>query len=485
MGDPHLDQFPVLADHVRLQPLTDYVKVVQVRSGETLHLSRREAVCLELARGDSSFREIAYLVGAVYRLSEPEATQLVESALELFGGSLTWRDDPTGPSTVSDPLRLFERDPDLLPPAPYRQERPSQLVLSVTAACNYRCGHCCNRSGVPIPEELRTQQWRHVIREAGELGLVSVTFSGGEPLTRPDVPELVAEAAAAGIYPILSTNASFIDSTTARDLAAAGLRFAHVSYSAATRESYDRVTGRRGWYDRALTGIRHLVEQEIYVRLKTVLLKTNIREVPDILDLARDAGVDEVHLAPYRFTHLAPAGSSLLLDSDDVESVVCSVNEWRRRTGSTLVVRSPIPEEERLAWDSPTDIVRCGGVKQELTVLPDGRITICEVLKDRDEFMLGHALHDGLRAVWQSSRPEQVIATAAKRASGPCASCKHLQNCGTGCFSLSLACGGDASSPDPRCWEAAYPDNPFRHTATSERGCEPTKIRSTAPTGDR
>lgn len=456
------NRFPVLADHVRLQPLTDYVKVIHLRSGQVLHLSRREALCLELARGSSSLGEIAQVAQGVFGLEDDTAVQLTEAALGLFDGDVEWRDVRTTPRTVSDPLRLFRLEPGLRPPARYRQERPTRLTLSVTAACNYRCSHCSNGSGRPMPGELSDDEWCAVIRSAGEIGVVSITFSGGEPLTRPGLPRLIGEATAAGIYPILSTNASLITDGVADDLAAAGLRFAHVGLSAADAGCSDRVTGRRGWFERAVAGIRHLAGEGIYVRLKSVLTPTTIAQVPAILELATALEVDEVHLAPYRLTHLAPAGSCLLLTPEELTTAVDAVEQWQEATGSALVIRAPVPEQERLAWSDERDIVRCGGVKQELTVLPDGAITLCEVLKDRPEFVLGHVLHDGLLAVWQSPRPEQAVTEARLRATGSCRSCEHLPVCGTGCFSLSLASGGTASSPDPRCWKASYQDNPFR-----------------------
>jgi pyrroloquinoline quinone biosynthesis protein E len=466
--DHRLDRFPVLADHVRLQPLTDYVKVVHLRSGQVVHLSRQEAICLELARGGSCLGEIAQVVQGVYDLDGEAAVRLAEATLDPFGEDLQWLDTPTTPRTASDPLRLFRIEPDLHPPARYRQERPTRLTLSVTAVCNYRCRHCSNDSGSRMPGELSDDEWCEVIRSAGRIGVVGITFSGGEPLTRPGLPRLIAEASRAGIFPILSTNASLIDRDVARDLAAAGLPFAHVGLSAASGTSFDLVTGRRGWRDRAVAGVRHLHAEGIYVRLKTVLMPTTVDEVPSVLDLASDLGVDEVHLAPYRLTHLAPAGPCLLLTPEQIASVQATVQRWRAATGSALEIRTPDPQEERLAWSNPQDVVRCGGVKEELTVLPDGAVTLCEVLKDRPEFVLGHALRDGLMAIWQSPRPEQVVAEAAGRASGACRSCEHLAGCGTGCFSLSLACGGESSSPDPRCWRSTYPGNPFRTTNPGE-----------------
>lgn len=461
-ADSWAARYPVLADHVRLQPLTDFVKVVQVRSGEILHLDRREALCLELARGSHSLGEIAQTIAGVYELDIRTAAELAVVVLGQFGADVDWRDLPGTPHIVSDPLRLFRLDPGLRPPSRYRQERPTRLTLSVTTACNYRCHHCCNRSGLPLPGELGDDEWRGVIRSAGEIGMVSITFSGGEPLMRPGLPTLIGEASAAGIYSILSTNASLIDGRAARRLAASGLRFAHVSLPAATAPLYDRLSGRHGWYEKAVAGIRHLTSEGIYVRVKTVLLPANVTEVPAALRLVSDLGVDEIHLAPYRMTHLAPAGSSLLLDTEDFVAVADAVQQWRAETGSSLQVRSPVPQQERLEWSGSGDIVRCGGVKQELTVLPDGRITVCEVLRDCPEFVLGHVLRDGLLAVWQSDRPERAMTEAAERATGPCRSCEYLPNCRTGCFSLSIACGGTATSPDPRCWKAEYPDNPFR-----------------------
>ena len=135
------EMFPLLADHVRLQPLVDYVKVLNVRTGENRHLSRREAIPLEMARGDRSLQEIVRTVGEVYSLSESQAASLVEAVFDLYRDEVEWSKVTTPTRTISDPERLFRMDGRIRPPAPLRQDRPSQLKLSVTLACNYRCGH--------------------------------------------------------------------------------------------------------------------------------------------------------------------------------------------------------------------------------------------------------------------------------------------------------------------------------------------------------
>jgi pyrroloquinoline quinone biosynthesis protein E len=309
--------------------------------------------------------------------------------------------------------------------------------------------------------ELTCEEWLQIIREAGELGVLTVTFSGGEPLIRPDLPMLINEASSVGIYPVLSTNASLISRNTARELACAGLRFAHVSFCAGDAEAYGRMTGSHNKFAAALNGLRHLKGQDIYVRLKTVLMPGNLDQIHGVLDLAMKEGVDEVHLAPYRMTHLSPGGSSLLLRRNDFWQIEADVDLWKRRTNSTMPIRIPNPEKEKLAWNGAGEIVRCGGIKAEMTVLPDGRITLCEVLRDRPEFIVGHALHDGILGAWLSRRPEEVLEGMIDKAEEPCRSCAHLSGCRTGCFSLSMACGGSPWSADPRCWKSNYSGNPF------------------------
>ncbi|HYR58885.1 MAG TPA: radical SAM protein, partial [Chthoniobacteraceae bacterium] len=78
-------------------------------------------------------------------------------------------------------------------------ERPYALLAELTYRCPLHCPYCSNPVGYPAGEELPAGEWRRVIREAAALGVLHAGFSGGEPLARADLGELIAEARAAGL----------------------------------------------------------------------------------------------------------------------------------------------------------------------------------------------------------------------------------------------------------------------------------------------
>ena len=109
--------------------------------------------------------------------------------------------------------------------------RPFSLLAEVTHRCPLHCPYCSNPTRLPpAGDELATGDWRRVLAEAAEMGVLHVGFSGGEPLQRPDLTELVAAARAAGLYSNLITSAVGLSRSRAAELKAAGLDSVQISF---------------------------------------------------------------------------------------------------------------------------------------------------------------------------------------------------------------------------------------------------------------
>jgi radical SAM protein with 4Fe4S-binding SPASM domain len=182
-------------------------------------------------------------------------------------------------------------------------ERRPIVVWNVTRTCNLRCVHCYSDSyAQKYPGELSTEEAKRNIDDLAHFGVPALLFSGGEPLTRPDLLELMAYASTKGLRCTLSTNGTLIDIETAKKLHAVGLCYVGISLDG-IGETNDMFRGKKGTFDAAVRGIRncHAIGQKVGLRL--TLTRRNCMDLHDIFDFIQAEGIQRAC-----FYHLVYAG---------------------------------------------------------------------------------------------------------------------------------------------------------------------------------
>jgi radical SAM protein with 4Fe4S-binding SPASM domain len=170
-------------------------------------------------------------------------------------------------------------------------ERKPIVVWNVTRTCNLRCVHCYSDSfAQKYPGELTGDQARTVLDDLAAYGVPAVLFSGGEPLTRPDLLELMRYATGKGLRVTLSTNGTLIDEATARELHAIGLAYAGISLDG-IGETNDIFRGKKGAFDAAVRGIRNCQAAGQKVGLRLTLTRRNCADLHDIFDFIQAEGI--------------------------------------------------------------------------------------------------------------------------------------------------------------------------------------------------
>jgi len=456
----HRRDYPVRERYFRVHPLKRYNLIINFRDGGSEIISHETAFILELCGGSYDLETIIEITVGTFKLQEELAKLYLKDIFNKYAAHLRFSSTQVTDGPPSDPMRVLVKDQQEWRYSPWRQEKPEELVISLTYHCNHRCNYCCNSSAEKLPDELSGKQWLEVIDQAAELGVKSITFSGGEPLLHESFLEIIKHTSSQGIYPIISTNGTLITEKLAEQLAKAGADFIHLSMSALDEKVYDQIVGRAGNLPKVKAAIRYLKRFGFYLRLKMVLMSENIAEVEGLLDFCAQEKVDCVHLAPFRYTHLARGSAKLLPSRAELERVAQIAKSKSELYGSSIQIAPP-PSED-LAWHQPQDIVRCGGIKTKLTLLPNGNITLCEALGNHPNFIIGNVQKDSLGEIWDSEKPDLVNSCKQNVVDEPCKSCEHLDNCGTGCFVCSLIYSENPWSIDPRCWKAKLAQNVFR-----------------------
>jgi pseudo-rSAM protein/SPASM domain protein len=183
-----------------------------------------------------------------------------------------------------------------------RQEHPV-VVWNTTKQCNLSCAHCYAGADCgSAPGELTTAEGKAMLDELAAYGVPVVLFSGGEPLVRDDLPELVAHASEAGLRPVLSTNGTLLTCERAHELRDAGLAYAGISVDGG-RETNDAFRGEAGAFDAAVRGIEACLDAGLKTGLRYTVTEQTVDDIADVVDLLTDVGVDR-----FCFYHLAYGG---------------------------------------------------------------------------------------------------------------------------------------------------------------------------------
>ncbi|MCX8037976.1 MAG: radical SAM protein [Candidatus Sumerlaeia bacterium] len=192
-------------------------------------------------------------------------------------------------------------------------ERRPVVVWNSTRACNLRCIHCYTDSDTRIaPDELTTAEAQAMLRDLAAFRVPAVLMSGGEPLIRPDLFDLVAFANSLGLHCTLSTNGTLITEETAQRIRAAGFTYVGISLDG-IGEVNDYFRGVEGAFERAMRGFRNCVAVGQRVGLRMTLTRQNVRDLDRIFDFIEGERIDRAC-----FYHLAYSGRGSRMKAEDL-----------------------------------------------------------------------------------------------------------------------------------------------------------------------
>lgn len=223
---------------------------------------------------------------------------------------------------------------------------PLWLLAELTYACPLQCPYCSNPVNYPETrqQELSSQEWVRVMREARELGAVQLGFSGGEPLVRQDLEELVTEARQLGFYTNLITSSVGMDAARVARLKAAGLDHIQVSFQGSDAQSSALMAGTDA-FEHKLAMAREIKRQGYPMVLNFVLHRHNIDQVGELLELADSLKADFVELANTQYYGWALHNREQLLPSrEQLQRAEAVTNEFRAQQTRPMQIFFVVPD---------------------------------------------------------------------------------------------------------------------------------------------
>jgi len=219
-----------------------------------------------------------------------------------------------GSVEASDPLR-YGRHSGKLPShlLQFSKDKKPVVVWNVGRRCNLRCIHCYSQSNDQVyPDELTTEEGFALIDDLAQFGSPVLLFSGGEPLMRPDLFELIAHARSKGMRAVLSTNGTLITREIAQKLKDFDLSYVGISLDG-LEKIHDSFRGKKGAFKEAIAGLRNCQEVGIKVGLRFTINKKNAEDIPGIFQLLRDENIPRVC-----FYHLVYSGRATEIIKEDL-----------------------------------------------------------------------------------------------------------------------------------------------------------------------
>lgn len=255
------------------------------------------------------------------------------------------------------------------------------VYLELTRACNLKCIHCLNNSGIKQKDELTKDELLKLIKKLSSLGVQEIRFTGGEPLLFNGIYDLIKFATEEGICTSLGTNGTLITKEVAKKLKESGLKKVVVSIDG-NKKTHDKIRGKKN-YQKAMHGLKYLQKNGINVRVNSVIMKSNM---DDVIKLAKKMSRKKITIFIRRFIS-SGRGKELennMLNKKDYNYVRNKLQ--KELTKKTYVNGHYLRNDEGVnsRIKLPFEIRGCKAGQRAITILPNGDINLCGFLAAQD-----------------------------------------------------------------------------------------------------
>jgi pyrroloquinoline quinone biosynthesis protein E len=325
------------------------------------------------------------------------------------------------------------------------------LLAELTYRCPLHCPYCSNPVVYPAGQELSTAEWRRVFGEAAQLGVLQVGLSGGEPLQRADLVELVSAARAAGLYTNLITSAVGMTRNRAGQLREAGLDNIQISFQSDQEALANGIAGTAA-HQTKLQAARMVKELGFPLTVNVVLHRGNIGRLPEIIALAESLEAERLELANAQYYGWAFQNRAALLPTrNQIAQAARVVGSERARLLGRMKILFVTPDYYS---DRPKPCMNGWGTRF-LTVNPVGQVLPCPTASSIKELRFDNVRERPLAWIWNDSDSFNRFRGTAWMPL-PCSECPQREVDFGGCRCQAALITGDSTVTDPACSLSPY-----------------------------
>ncbi|WP_447598676.1 pyrroloquinoline quinone biosynthesis protein PqqE [Nitrospira sp. Nam80] len=346
-------------------------------------------------------------------------------------------------------------------------ERPYTLIAELTYRCPLRCPYCSNPTNYLHRPALETGTWRRLFREADALGIVQLHLTGGEPLLRDDLEDLIQAAHGLDLYTNLITSGVPLDQPRLDRLIQCGLNSVQLSIQAAAVPSSDRIAG-ISCFNRKLAAARWVKESGLPLTINVVMHRQNLDEIEDIIAIAEEMEADRLELATTQYAGWAFINRGALLPSkEQLDRARLRAREAKARLLGRMEILYVLP-------DYYSDVPKAcmdGWGRRYVVVTPDGLVLPCHAAHTLPDVTPDRITDLPLSEIWESSVLFQRF-RGEEWMPAPCRTCERRSVDFGGCRCQAFHLTGNPAVTDPAC--ALSPDHEIVLRARADAACSDT-----------
>lgn len=334
------------------------------------------------------------------------------------------------------------------------------VAWEITKSCNLACKHCrAEAHPEPYSGELDTAQAKALLDTFPHVGKPIVIFTGGEPMLRPDVYELVAYAKALGLICAFAPNGTLITKEAAQKLRECGVDRCSISIDGSTAGAHDLFRGVAGAFDASLQGIAHLKEAGVPFQINTTVTRDNIHSFKEIFNLCENLGAAAWHIFLLVPTGRGATLQDQIISAQEYEEVLHWFYDFRKTTSMQLkatcaphyyrIMRQRAKEEgvrvNPVNFGMDAMSRGCLGGTGFCFISHTGQVQPCGYLP----LNCGNVLETPFPEIWRKSQVFQDL-RRQEQYSGKCGVCEYHKVCG-GCRARAYSMSGDFLAEEPLC----------------------------------
>lgn len=334
------------------------------------------------------------------------------------------------------------------------------ISWNTTKACNLKCEHCYRDAGGKDRDELSPAEGKELLSEIAKAGFKIVILSGGEPLLRPDIYDLIRHAASLGMRPVLGTNGTLFTPQIIENLKAAGCARAGISLDSTDKKVHDAFRKMDGAWEATVNAMKLCAKMDFDFQVHTTVTKRNDKNVLAITDFVQARGAKAHHIF-----FLVPTGrgkeiSDVFISAAEIDEVLRKILAKQKEISMEL---KPVcaPQFVPLAKSMGLDLRfqrGCLAGTSYCCILPNGDVHPCPYLP----LEVGNVRKEKFSELWKNSPVFLKMRTLEY--AGYCGPCANKASCG-GCRARAFHGLDDYMAQDPECpFHASEPKKNALHT---------------------
>lgn len=330
---------------------------------------------------------------------------------------------------------------------------PVGLLAELTHRCPLQCSYCSNPLELErVNKELTTEEWCSAMTQAGEMGILQVHLSGGEPTARKDLEQIVEAAAKAGLYTNLITAAVTLTRPRLEGLQKLGLDHVQISFQDVDEENAERISAYPQGLKKKLEVARWVTELGLPLTINAPIHRHNIHNVPRYIELALKLGAQRLEIAHAQYYGWAYLNRAALIPTyEDTLASIELVERERERLKGLLTIDMVVPDY----YAKRPKPCMGGWGKGFMNITPSGKVLPCHAAESIKVLTFDNVKDRPLRDIWLNSDAFNAFRGTAWMKE-PCRSCAFKEIDFGGCRCQAMAISGDPRNTDPACALSPY-----------------------------